>query len=51
MGRLEICSGGYKVSDGRGGYDDGGRVMDLFMKELMVITEELMVVTAEEVVV
>ncbi|KAF3524329.1 hypothetical protein F2Q69_00050860 [Brassica cretica] len=38
VGRLERCSRGYKVSDGRGGYDDSGCVMDVFIKDLMVIT-------------
>lgn len=33
LSRMERCSGGFRVSGGRGGYDDGGRVMDLFMKE------------------
>ncbi|CAN6842771.1 unnamed protein product, partial [Brassica oleracea var. botrytis] len=36
---------------GGGDYGDGVRLMDVLMKELIVITEEVMVVTEEEVVV
>ncbi|CAN6905695.1 unnamed protein product [Brassica oleracea] len=47
----ERCIGGYGFNCVCGGYDDGGRAMDVVMKELMVITKEVMIATEEEVVV
>ncbi|KAF3596170.1 hypothetical protein DY000_02021076 [Brassica cretica] len=47
----ERCIGGYGFNCACGGYDDGGRAMDVVMKELMVITKEVMIATEEEVVV
>ena len=46
--RLERCSRGYRVSGGLGGYDNGGHVMDVFMKKLMEITEEVMIIATVE---
>ncbi|CDY53346.1 BnaA06g38210D [Brassica napus] len=48
LGRLERCSRGYRVSGGLGGYDNGGHVMDVFMKKLMEITEEVMIIATVE---
>ncbi|KAG2268133.1 hypothetical protein Bca52824_062688 [Brassica carinata] len=36
------------VSGGLGRYDNGGHVMDVFMKKLMVITEDVMIVATVE---
>ncbi|CAF2157489.1 hypothetical protein HID58_024898 [Brassica napus] len=47
----ERCIGGYGFNGVCGGYDDGGRAMDVVMKELMIITKEVMIATEEEVVV
>ncbi|KAH0867357.1 hypothetical protein HID58_074379, partial [Brassica napus] len=51
MEESERCIGGYGFNCVCGGYDDGGRAMDVVMKELMVITKEVMIATEEEVVV
>ncbi|CAN7048130.1 unnamed protein product [Brassica rapa subsp. trilocularis] len=46
----ERCIGGYGFNGVCGGYD-GGRAMDVVMKELMMTTKEVMIATEEEVVV
>lgn len=51
VGGQERCIGGYGFNGVCGGYDDGGRAMDVVMKELMIIIKEVMIVTEEEVVV